>query len=171
MLFLDVVGFTKFCEADGRDPHEVVDYLQDMVARLEEVARCHGVQKIKTIGDAFMATAGLTRPDAAPADTLLACARDMVRAMADHPADWPVRTGIHVGPVMAGVIGDTQFQYDVWGSTVNVAARLQSVARPGGIVLSNVAWDTLAERPEGVRRDVDLAGIGRVTVWDVGADP
>jgi DNA-binding response OmpR family regulator len=170
VLFLDVVGFTKFCEADGRDPRHVVEYLQDMVTRLEDVARCHGVQKIKTIGDAFMATAGLTRPDDAPADTLLACARDMVRAMADHPAGWPVRTGVHLGPVMAGVIGDTQFQYDVWGSTVNVAARLQGVAKPGGIAMSNVAWESLTVRPEGIRRDVDLAGIGRVTVWDLGPE-
>src|SRR5262249_40820231 len=102
VLFLDVMGFTKFCEAHKDQPEEVVEHLQELVTRLEAVAARHAVQKIKTIGDAFLGTTGLTRADPAPVETLVRCAADMIRAVADHPAGWQVRIGIHVGPVMAG---------------------------------------------------------------------
>ena len=167
VLFLDVVGFTQYCEAHKDQPDKVVESLQFLVSALEGVARTHGVQKIKTIGDAFLGTAGLTRPDATPVDTLVACGRDMMRTVAEHPAGWQVRIGIHVGPVIAGVIGETQFQFDIWGDTVNLAARLQALAPPGGVVLSGAAraaaQGELPSRP----RDADIHGVGRVTVWDL----
>lgn len=168
VLFLDVVGFTKFCEEHKDRPEVVVEHLQDLVARLEHAAHRHGVQKIKTIGDAFLGTAGLPRPDPDPVRTLVRCAADMIRSVADHPAGWQVRVGVHVGPVMAGVIGATQFQFDAWGDTVNLAARLQSLARPGGVVLSEAAWAAVAGEPAlATPREVDVHGVGRITVWDL----
>jgi len=77
-----------------------------------------------------------------------------------------VRVGIHMGPVMAGVIGETQFQYDVWGSTVNTASRLQSSANPGAIVISKPAWESLAGGWHAEPRTVKLAGIGEMAIWE-----
>jgi class 3 adenylate cyclase len=167
VLFLDVIGFTKFCEAHKDHPEEVVEHLQTLVTRLEDVAAHHAVQKIKTIGDAFLGTTGLTRCDPAPVETLVRCAADMIRTVADHPAGWQVRIGIHVGPVMAGVVGATQFQFDVFGDTVNLAARLQGLARPGGVVLSEAAWAAVAGRVSATSREEDVRGVGRIRVWDL----
>lgn len=168
ILFLDVVGFTAWCERHRDDPGTVVARLQEMVSKLEAIARKHDVQKIKTIGDAFMATIGLTRPAADPVGPLVTCAREMVAALAAQSGGWKARVGVHVGPVMAGVIGDTQFQFDVWGSPVNFAARLQSAAAAGKVVLSADAWNSLDEKPPAAVRTAELAGIGRVTVHEIG---
>ena len=139
--------------------------------RLEDVAARHGVQKIKTIGDAFLATAGLPRPDPDPVGRLVRCGAEVIRTVAAHAAGWQVRIGIHVGPVMAGVIGATQFQFDVFGETVNLAARLQGLARPGGVVLSAAAWAAVNGCVAATPREVDVHGIGRITLWDVQATP
>lgn len=171
VLFLDVVGFTRFCEAHKDQPETAVEHLQDLVARLEAVSAAHGVQKIKTIGDAFLGTTGLMRADPHPVATLLACGHAMIREVAEHPSGWQVRIGIHVGPVMAGVIGATQFQFDVFGNTVNLAARLQSLAQPGGIVISDDAWRTVAERVKSTPRQVEVHGLGRITVHDLELAP
>jgi class 3 adenylate cyclase len=167
VLFLDVVGFTAFCESHKDHPEEVVEHLQDLVTRLEDVVARHGVQKIKTIGDAFLGTTGLTRPDPAPVDTLIRCGSDMIREVAGHPSGWQVRIGIHVGPVMAGVVGATQFQFDVFGDTVNLAARLQGLAKPGGVVLSEAAWRAVAGRAAAHPREAEAHGLGRITVYDL----
>jgi class 3 adenylate cyclase len=170
VLFLDVVGFTTYCEAHKDEPDKVVESLQFLVTALEDVARKHGVQKIKTIGDAFLGTAGLTRPDATPVDTLVACGREMMRTVESHPAGWQVRIGIHVGPVIAGVIGATQFQFDVWGDTVNLAARLQALARPGGVVVSGSARSAAQYELPARPREANIHGVGVVTVWDLDLD-
>ena len=167
VLFLDVVGFTTFCETHKDRPEEAVEHLQYLVTRLEEVSARHGVQKIKTIGDAFLGTTGLTRADPDPVGTLVKCSEEMIRTVADHPAGWQVRIGIHVGPVMAGVIGATQFQFDVFGDTVNLAARLQGLSHPGGVVLSEAAWSAVADRVAAKPRDVEVRGVGAITVWDL----
>lgn len=167
VLFLDLVGFTHFCNEHKNQPGMVVELLQDVIERLESVTERHGVQKIKSIGDAFMATTGLTRPDATPVDTLVSCARDMLNQLADRPGGCRVRIGIHVGPVLAGVIGKTRFQYDVWGDTVNLSARLQSAAPENGITLSAIAWEAMTEKAPAVSRLIDIKGYGDIQVWDL----
>jgi len=167
VLFLDLVGFTQFCNANKEHPGLVVELLQDLIERLESATERHGVQKIKTIGDAFMATAGLTRPDPRPIDTLVRCARDMLHQLADCPGGCRVRIGIHIGPVLAGVIGKTRFQYDVWGDTVNLSSRLQSAAPENGITLSSAAWEAMTEKAPAIFRMIDVKGLGEVAVWDL----
>jgi class 3 adenylate cyclase/ActR/RegA family two-component response regulator len=167
VMFLDVVGFTPFCEAHKHDPETVVDRLQWFVRILERTARRHGVQKIKTVGDAFLATAGLLADDPEPVATLVRCAADMI-AEAGTPVGWQVRVGIHRGPVVAGIVGETQFGYDVWGDTVNMAARVESAGRPGLISLSAEAYDDVRARfPAAAPRDVALRGIGPVVLYDL----
>jgi len=167
VLFTDIVGFTAWCDARRDQPEQVVNSLQEIVGKFEEAARRHGVQKIKTIGDAFMAVAGLTDPDPNPALTLLKFGFDLIAAAAEHSAGWKIRIGIHVGPIVSGILGQTQFTFDVWGHTVNAANRIESNGRPGFVTLSEVAWADVQTEVQGTPREANAKGLGSMTVWDV----
>jgi class 3 adenylate cyclase len=147
VLFADLVGFTQ--QAARTDPDELIAILDGVFTRWDELADRVGLEKIKTIGDAYMAVAGV--PDARP---------DHVEAVADMALEirdsvprlrWPsgipilVRIGIACGPVVAGVIGHKKFAYDIWGDTVNAASRLESAATPGSIQVSKAVHDRLCE--------------------------
>jgi CheY-like chemotaxis protein len=166
VLFLDVVGFTAVCERLRDTPDRVIALLQTQVEKFEATAARHGVQKIKTIGDAFLGVAGLPDPDPNPALTLLKCGLDLIADTAGHPAGWQVRVGIDVGPVVSGVLGKAQFGFDVWGHTVNAAARIEGSGRPGRVTLSDDAWQMLGGAAVGEERQIVARGIGVLTVWD-----
>lgn len=166
ILFLDIVGFTSVCERLRDDPGHIVDLLQKQVERFEATVARHGVQKVKTIGDGFLGVAGLNGDDPTPALTLLRCALDMVGDTADHPAGWRVRVGIHVGPVVTGVLGRTQFSFDLWGHAVNMAARIESHGQPGRVSLSDDAWAEVAALADGEPRQIVARGLGLVGVVD-----
>lgn len=158
VLFADLVGFTRYC---GRhSPEEVVDGLQGLVRMWEELARKHHIQKIKTIGDALMAACGLLEH---PPDDPVRCAvrfgRDMIAATRRLTPDWSVRVGIHVGPVVAGVVGCRQYLFDLWGDTVNIAARMESHGRPNAINLSPQAWKRVAAEARGVPNPGEVKGL------------
>jgi CheY-like chemotaxis protein len=163
VLFADLVGFTRYC---GEHPAEmVVARLQQVIEKWEALAVQHQVQKIKTIGDAMMAVAGLLQP--VPEDPVLHCVhfgRDLIEATRQLFPDWSVRVGIHVGPVVAGVVGRRQYLFDVWGDTVNAAARMETYGSPGVINLSLAAWKRLANnRPcFGEPHDAEVKGLGQV---------
>lgn len=135
VLFVDLVDFTATASAAA--PAEVVAGLDGLFALLDDVAERHRIEKIKTLGDAWLAVAGLPepRPDhvTAALDAALAV-RDAIpgRMIGGRPVR--VRVGVATGPVVAGVIGRTKPSYDLWGDTVNLASRLQSMAEPGSIV-------------------------------------
>ena len=167
VLFTDISGFTAWCEGRRNKPEAVVEMLQSLIVRFEKIAIQHGVQKIKTIGDAFMAVAGLDGNDTNPALALLNCGRDLIRESANHPAGWGVRVGVHVGPVVSGVLGQTQFSFDVWGHTVNAAARMESNGVVGKITLSPEAFADVRKSVQAETRQVTAKGIGHVTVYDV----
>jgi class 3 adenylate cyclase/CheY-like chemotaxis protein len=159
VLFADIVGFTPYC--DAHSPEHVVADLQRLVGRFEAEADAVGVQKIKTIGDAFMAAANLLRPLANPVLACVRCGVALVAAANAMPPHWQVRVGIHVGPVMAGVVGSRQYLYDLWGDTVNMAARVQSAAEPGTVTLSRSAWEQVADKCRGTSRgSVPIKGKG-----------
>jgi CheY-like chemotaxis protein len=167
VLFADVVGFTPYC--DAHSPEHVVADLQRLVSRFETDAEAFGVQKIKTVGDAFMAAAHLLRPSADPVFACVQCGAAFVMAAREMPPHWQVRVGIHVGPVMAGVVGSRQYLYDLWGDTVNTAARIQSAAQPGTVTLSRMAWDRVADKCRGTSRGVVvIKGKGEMELvrWD-----
>ena len=166
VLFCDVVGFTPYCS--GRPPEEIVAYLQRLVEAYETLALGHGLQKIKTIGDCFMATAGLLTPLPNPA---LACVRaglEMVETSQRLPPGWSVRVGIHVGPVTAGVVGHRQYLFDVFGDTVNTAARVESHGAPGAVNVSDQTWARVAAHCRGRSLGrVDVKGKGPLEFFRV----
>jgi adenylate cyclase len=163
VLFCDVVGFTAYSEK--HPPETVFAELEALVDRFEEIAQGHGLEKIKTVGDAFMATANLLSPLDEPVRAAVACALDMVAATQTVRADWAVRIGIDFGPVSAGIMGKRQFQFDVWGDTVNTAARVEENGRPGSVNVSGRAWLQLRNRAQGRSLGfVDLKGKEKIEV-------
>ena len=141
VLFCDIVGFTEYC--DRNPPEAVVSGLEELVEAFEGIVERHGLEKIKTIGDAFMATAGLLRYVENPALAAAECGLGMVDAAKAHKAGWQVRVGVHMGPVVAGVLGKKSFVFDLWGDTVNVAARVAAEAEPGAVVVTGALWPSL----------------------------
>jgi adenylate cyclase len=147
-----------------------VSLLDQVVTEFDRLAAAHGVEKIKTIGDGYMAVAGVSRPQK---DHLLRLARmvlllpDLVRRLsAAHGVDLKIRVGIASGPVMAGVIGTDKFSYDVWGETVNLASRLESHGVPGEIQVSGAVREELGDgfvfEPRG---PIEVKGVGRLETW------
>jgi class 3 adenylate cyclase len=138
ILFADIVGFTEI--AVRLDPGQLVADLDRIVSRFDELASRHGVEKIKTVGDAYLAAAGLTGGAAdhacAAAELALAMQGALETLRPRLVANYAIRVGLHSGPVLAGIIGHHKFTYDVWGDTVNIAARLQTMAGPGEIWVS-----------------------------------
>jgi class 3 adenylate cyclase len=154
VLFADIVGFTRL--AERLDPAELVAVLDRVFAGWDGLAARHGVEKIKTIGDAYMVAAGLPSPRAdhaeAIADMALAMGPELTRCAAESGEELAVRIGIDTGPVVAGVIGRSKFIYDLWGDTVNTASRMESHGLPGAIQVSERAYERLRHRYDFERR-------------------
>jgi adenylate cyclase len=165
ILFADLVGFTAM--ASRVTPAILVDNLNRIFSAFDDLCRRLQIEKIKTIGDAYMAAAGLPvpRPDHAEAiaDFALAMLAALERVNAAAEVPFQMRIGIHTGPVIAGVIGSHRFLYDIWGDTVNLASRLESHGAPGRIHVSERTREILAGRYafEG-RGLIDVKGMGKV---------
>jgi adenylate cyclase len=168
VMFADLVGFTE--ASHELPPDDVVAYLDGLVRSLETMCDEHGVEKIKSIGDGFMAVAGLRSDPRAAARALGELALDM---LVHHAARPPLgrhrlglRIGLHCGPATAGVIGGTRFSYDVWGDAVNTAARMESTGAAGRIQVSpefrQLAGDVFGYEPRGA---VEIKGLGAVETW------
>lgn len=142
VLFCDIVGFTAWCERHS--PEDVLLHLQGAVQAFEKLTADHGLEKIKTIGDAFMATAGMLVAQPYPARAAARCGLAMIAAARKLPPHWEVRVGLHAGPVIAGVVGREKYQYDVWGDTVNTAMRMAQMAPPGSVMVNATTWQLLA---------------------------
>jgi class 3 adenylate cyclase len=164
VLFACIVDFAAYCEA--RSAEEVVVNLDHLVEACEELMAAHGLEKIKTIGDCVMATANLLEPSGDPVMAALEGAFAMQQAARDHPAGWQLQIGIHIGPVVAGIVGHTKFSFDLWGDTVNVAARLSTLGATGAIHLSDPAWQRLENRAHGQPLGhVPIKGKGQLQVF------
>ncbi len=168
VLFADLVDFTR--RSQDTTPERVVQVLDDLFSALDELAERHGLEKIKTVGDAYMAVGGLPepRPDHAEAVAEMALAvREEVGRHLD-PAGRPlaVRIGIDTGPVVAGVIGRRKFSYDLWGDTVNVASRMESLGVSGCIQVTDRTYRRLRDRYRFERRGpVQVKGKGELVTW------
>lgn len=154
ILFCDLVGFTPL--AAQTTPGELVDFLNAIFSEMDQLVEKYGLEKIKTIGDAYMVAGGVPDPRTDHASAVADFALELVERlpqMADR-LDLPVklRIGIHSGPVVAGVIGEKKFAYDLWGDTVNTASRMESTGSENKIHLSQVTCDLLGEAYEFEKR-------------------
>ena len=166
VLFSDVVGFTAYC--DQHPAAEVIVHLQALVLAFEEIAARHGLEKIKTIGDAFMATAGLLELVENPTLHCVRAAREMVAATRALGCGWEVHIGIHVGPVISGVVGRRKYLFDVWGDTVNTAARVAGLADTASVFVSEPAWAAVRAECHGQSRGRhQVKGKGEMEVFEI----
>ena len=134
-MFSDIVGFTSV--SSGHSAHEIVNALNDLFSRFDKRAKKMNVDRIKTIGDSYMAACGIPEGNPDHAYIMINFAKGMYQDLADYnkvaQIKFQIRVGLNCGPVTAGVIGSAKFHYDVWGNTVNVASRMETAATPGGI--------------------------------------
>ena len=168
VLFADLVGFTNLSSA--RKPQEIVAMLNDLFTRFDDSARRVGVEKIKTIGDAYMAVAGLPTPYPDHARRVVLLAMEVLRHVEEFRertgAQLSIRVGINSGPVVAGIIGSTKFIYDLWGDTVNVASRMESHGVADRIQVTRTVYERLSKEFQFEQRgDVEVKGKGKVETW------
>jgi adenylate cyclase len=173
VLFTDIVGFTPW--AQRTDPARVVALLDDLFSRFDRLALEHGVEKIKTVGDAYMAAVGAPEARVDHAAVALGFAVAQMRSVAEWRAandiDLHVRTGLSSGPVVGGVIGSRRILFDLWGDTVNTAARMESSGLPDRIHLAASTRSRLGEELGLEAREVDVKGLGPMTTYLVEAGP
>jgi class 3 adenylate cyclase len=168
VLFADLVDFTR--RSQETTPERVVRVLDDLFSALDQLAERHGLEKIKTVGDAYMAVGGLPEPRPDHAQAVAEMALDVREEVARHldPGGEPlaVRIGIDIGPVVAGVIGRRKFSYDLWGDTVNTASRMESLGVPGCIQVTERTYQRLRDGYRLQRRGlVAVKGKGEMVTY------
>ncbi|MGI9586219.1 MAG: adenylate/guanylate cyclase domain-containing protein [Acidimicrobiia bacterium] len=168
VLFGDLVGSTPL--ASMLSPDELVHLLDNVFSAFDDLADAHSLEKIKTVGDAYIVVGGLPTPTPGA----LAAAADMALAMRQQIHDYTVpgfgvlelRLGLHIGPVVAGVIGKRKFSYDIWGDTVNIAARMESAGIPGEIQVTSAVRDRLVDQYDFAERGtIDVKGKGPMETY------
>ena len=168
ILFADVADFTPLAERIS--PVRVVEMLDQLFGHFDSLAERYDVEKIKTIGDCYMAAAGIPSPRSDHARTLALMALDMLDAVREQGAmgslGFELRIGINSGPVVAGVIGRKRFLYDLWGDAVNTAGRMQTEGTPGRIQITRATYELLNDEfvcePRGIVR---VRGKGEMETW------
>lgn len=173
VVFVDLVGFSQL--AKRLSPGHLVELLNAYFSAAEQCSERHGLEKVKTIGDAYLAVAGGMASRACRASAAIDFARDLIAELGvlsnAHNIELQARVGIHVGPVVGGVIGSRRLAYDYWGDTMNVAARLQSVASPNGIAISEATYLQVSSELAFQSQTVILKGIGETEVYVAALDP
>jgi class 3 adenylate cyclase len=171
-LFADLVGFTSL--AEQLPPRDLVDLLNEIFSIFDLLTEKYGLEKIKTIGDAYMVVGGLPIPTDDHAEAVAEMAVEMQAAMRRfesrfaHPLQ--LRIGINTGEAVAGVIGMKKFTYDLWGDAVNVASRMEFLGIPGRIQVTDVTYDRLKDKYLFEKRGkIAVKGKGEMTTyWLVG---
>ena len=169
VLFADLVGFTEL--ASCADPERLVYWLNEIFSRFDLLAEKYGLEKIKTIGDAYMVVGGLPNPMENHAEAIALMAIDMLEEVAhfanEYQQDFRIRIGINTGPVVAGVIGRKKFIYDLWGDTVNVASRMESHGIPGVIQVTEATYLILQHKFLFTEREppIDFKGKGYMKAY------
>jgi class 3 adenylate cyclase/tetratricopeptide (TPR) repeat protein len=154
VLFTDFKGFTSI--ADKLSPEEVVEELNECFMSFDSIMEKHDLEKIKTIGDAYMCAGNLPSPDPDHAYKIIKAGMEIQGFMEEYNVrrsekgleTWEIRIGVHIGPVVAGVVGKKKYAYDIWGSTVNIASRMESNGTPGRVNISAHTYEIIKNRFE-----------------------
>ena len=163
VLFADIVSFTEMSEKISSE--KIVGFLNDMFSQFDDLTETYGVEKIKTIGDSYMVVSGMPVQKEDHALTLFNLAKEMIKISAqfkDHNGN-PIklRIGINSGPAISGVIGKSKFAFDVWGDTINTAARLESYGSPDCINMSKNTFDLINYKDSNIeRKTIQIRGKG-----------
>ncbi|MBI1305771.1 MAG: hypothetical protein GC181_04060 [Bacteroidetes bacterium] len=158
VLFTDILSFTKI--AEKLSPAELVIQLDEFFQAFDEIIVRHNLEKIKTIGDAYMCAGGIPEPDEKSQVEIVKAGleiQEFVKGWNEHKKQkgempWELRIGIHTGPLIAGVVGKRKFAYDIWGDTVNIASRMESSCEPGRVNVSEFTWDLIKDHFSGTPR-------------------
>lgn len=178
VLFADFVNFTAL--SANLSPEELIHEINHCFCAFDEITEKHGVEKIKTIGDAYMCAEGVPIQDDYRIDNMIHAATEMISFVHRNKAQkrekglpaFDVRIGIHTGPIMAGVVGLKKFNYDIWGDTVNFAARMESHSEPGKINISQETYEKIADRFETeFRGSFEVKGKGPVNMYYLKFNP
>ncbi len=148
VMFTDFVDFT--IAGEKMSPQQLVDELHACFMAFDEIIRRHGIEKIKTVGDAYLAVSGLPIPDAKHASKMVSAAAEIIAFMKERKkklgaSTFEVRIGMHSGSVVAGIVGMIKFAYDIWGDTVNTAARMEETGEAGKINISQTTYDLVKD--------------------------
>jgi class 3 adenylate cyclase len=174
VMFTDFKGFTQI--AEKLSPEQLVQEIDEFFTAFDLIIDKHGIEKIKTIGDAYMAAGGLPAANDTHAIDLVNAAVDIVQYMneqkqirtaAGRPI-FDIRVGIHTGPVVAGIVGHKKFAYDIWGDAVNLASRMESSGEPGQINISQATYDRINSNYSCVfRGEIEAKNKGKVGMYFV----
>ncbi|MCF8211918.1 MAG: hypothetical protein K9K38_21310 [Rhodoferax sp.] len=170
ILFTDFSGFTQAASTMPAD--RMVAELNEIFAAFDDISDACGVEKIKTIGDSYMAAAGLPKPCADHAQRCVRAGLAMAHYIAQRNTTaafkWAVRIGVHSGPVVAGVVGKRKYAFDVWGDTVNLASRMESAGEAGRVNVSAYTYDLVRDAFDcSYRGKLDAKGRGQVDMYFV----
>ena len=174
VLFTDFKSFTKM--ADVLSPQELVAELNECFMAFDDIIEKHKLEKIKTIGDSYMCAGGIPTPDNNHVHNVLKAAFDIMKYLdvwnekriKSGQSPWELRIGIHVGPVVAGVVGKKKYAYDIWGSTVNIASRMESAGEPGKVNVSEKVYEIIKDKYHcHYRGKISAKNIGDVDMYFV----
>lgn len=174
LLFSDICGFTPL--SSSMPPLKLLDLLNEVFSAFDEIVYRHGGEKIKTIGDCYMVTVGVPTPTTYHARIAARIALEMQdyleqRANQGNGKPLRMRTGLHSGPVVAGVIGHRKFIYDLWGDTVNIASRMESHSLPGRIQITRATFERIKDAFDcEYRGTVNVKGKGEMETWFVNGE-
>jgi class 3 adenylate cyclase len=173
VLFSDFKGFTRISES--LKPTELLEKLNTFFALFDEISKENNLERIKTIGDAYMAAGGLPEENETNAVDAVHAALSIQMALRDTKfklgipeEDWQMRVGVHTGPVVAGVVGTTKFAYDIWGDAVNIASRLESNSEPGQVNISRETYELVKDHFEcKYRGEIEIKNRGKIEMYFV----